>query len=67
MNGEIFEGKKDIMLLYVTWEPIDGQHILYVCIVLAKSNLYRQQLLQEDYDAIFTKKHATMVAYNDVV
>ena len=67
MSGETFEENRDAMLPHMTQELVDGQHILHACNVLTTSDFQAGHLSREDYDAIFVKKPATIIAHNDVV
>jgi hypothetical protein len=67
MSGETFEEGRDAMFFHVTWESENSQYILYDFNVLITSDLWARQFLREDFDAIFVKKSATIIAYNDAV
>jgi hypothetical protein len=67
MEGDTFEDKRDAMLPHMTWEPVDGQHVLHACNVLAMADLRKGHLSQEEYDNIFLRRPATVIAYDDAI
>jgi hypothetical protein len=67
MEGNNMEKKRDALLPNVTWEPVDGQHIQYACNVLAREDFLAGKLSKTEYEAIFIKRPAPVVFYNDEI
>jgi hypothetical protein len=65
MEGGSLEKKREKFLSLMIWEPVDGQHILRACQVLAEKDLALGQLSQQQFDKLFVKRPAVVVAYNE--
>ena len=67
MDGNSMEEKRNALLPNVTWEPVDGQHIQYACNVLVREDFLVGNILKVEYEAMFIKRPATVVVYNDEI
>jgi hypothetical protein len=67
MEGNNMEEKRDALLPNITWEPVDGQHIQHAYNVLAREDVLADKLSKEEYEAIFIKRLAAVVVYNNEI
>ena len=67
MEGNNMEEKRNALLPNVTWELVDGQHIQYACNVLAREDFLTGNISKAKYEAIFIKRPAAVVVYNDEI
>lgn len=65
MPGDSFEEKRDNFLPLVIWEPVDGQHILHACQVLAQRDREAGLISEAEYEKSFMKRPAQVVAYDE--
>jgi hypothetical protein len=65
IKGGSLEEKREKFASLVIWEPVDGQHILHACQVLVEKDLALDQLSQQQFDKLFVKRPAVVVAYNE--
>ena len=59
------EEKEHKFLNGITFEPVDGQHVVHACGVLARQDLLDGSLSQDEYDKVFARRPATLVLYDD--
>jgi hypothetical protein len=64
MPGSTFAQKRHAILPLITWEPVDGQHILYACQELAPLDRICGILSEETYKKHFVKRPAQVVVYD---
>ena len=53
ISRDLVEEKRQNFLNGITFEPVDGQHVVHACNVLAKQDLLDGSFSQEEYDKIF--------------
>jgi hypothetical protein len=65
MEGHSLKEKREFFLSLVIWEPVDGQYILHACQELAKKDLALGVFFQQQFEKLFVKRPAVVVAYNE--
>ena len=64
-EGATDDEKMENMMKIITWEPCDGQHIVYACKVLGGQAFAASAITEEEFNSIFKHKRATLVVYNN--
>ena len=49
----------------ITWEPYDGQHIVYACKVLGGQVFAAGAITKDEFNNIFKQRRAIVVVYNN--
>ena len=57
--------KMQNMIKTITWEPCDGQHIVYACKVLGGQAFAAGVIIEEEFNNIFKQRHVILVVYNN--
>ena len=57
--------KMENMMKTITWEPCDGQHIVYACKVLGGQAFATGAITEEEFNNIFKQRHVIPVVYNN--
>ena len=63
--GTTREEKLEDFLKNILWDTVDGQHIAYVCKVLAKDDVKKRRLDTESMKSVFAKWPTLVVVYDD--
>ena len=58
--------KMENMMKTITWEPCDGQNIVYACKVLGGQAFAVGAVTKEEFNNIFKQRHAILVVYNNL-
>jgi hypothetical protein len=56
--------RTDFLTNNILWQPVDGQHIIYACKVLAREAFQRRDITEEIYRERFRTRKARFVVYN---
>ena len=64
-EGAIDDKKMENMMKTITWEPCDGQHIVYACKVLGGQAFAAGAITEEEFNSIFKHKRTILVVYNN--
>ena len=64
-EGATDDEKMENMMKTITWEPYDGQHIVYACKVLDGQAFVAGAITEEEFNSIFKHKRAILVVYNN--
>ena len=64
-EGATNDEKMENMMKTITWEPCDGQHIVYACKVLGGQAFAAGAITEEEFNSIFKHRRAILVVYNN--
>ena len=64
-EGATDDEKMENMMKTITWEPCDGQHIVYACKVLGGQTFAAGAITEEEFNNIFKHRRAILVVYNN--
>ena len=64
-EGGTDDEKMENMMKTITWEPCDGQYIVYVCKVLGGEAFATDAITKEEFNNIFKQRPAILVVYNN--
>ena len=64
-EGASADEKMQNMMKTITWEPCDGQHIVYACKVLGGQAFAAGVITEEEFNNIFKQRRAIPVVYNN--
>ena len=64
-EGATDDEKLENMMKTITWQPCDGQHIVYACKVLGGQAFATSAITEEEFNNIFKQRRAILVVYNN--